>query len=70
MKDCMEMLPGRLKALKVVLTSGDNKIANLAWEGARRRYDGKSGAGGAEASSGELRKGGVTREERRVWQII
>jgi hypothetical protein len=69
MKDCMEMLPGRLKALKA-LTSGNAGVVNMAWERARRRYEAESGAESGVAISGDSRDRGAAQEERRVWQII
>lgn len=69
MKDCMEMLPGRLKALKA-LTSENTRIVNLAWERAWRRNGGSDCTERIAAVSGELQESGVTQEEQWVWQII
>jgi hypothetical protein len=69
MKDCMEMLPGRLKALKA-LTSENTRIVNLAWERAWRRNEGPERPERAAAVSGEPHESGVTQGEQRAWQII
>jgi len=69
MKDCMEMSPGRLKALKA-LTSGNTWVVNLAWERVRRRYDGEPSEERTAAVLGELAEDRAAQGDRRVWQII